>query len=259
MPEGAAVGSICGQHVVVASDLEVTEIGRDGPLVVFLHGVLDRGRSFDRVAELLDGECRMAWYDRRGYATSVDAPGAPVDVAGHTTDLLAVLDGRQAVVVGHSFGGVAVLAAAAQAPELVRSAVLYETGMAWIAGWEDGHMRAMLWAEDAETDAVRMMFGDRLDVMAEATQAQRLREGRAFVAEERSVRLGTDPLDLATLPVPLVYGIGDNTIFHAVADHLAQVVPRVEIVTIAGAGHNAHRSHPEAFADLVRRGLTAAG
>ena len=51
-------------------DLEVTEVGDGDRLVVFVHGVLGRGRSFDRVADLLASECRMRWYDRRGYGTS---------------------------------------------------------------------------------------------------------------------------------------------------------------------------------------------
>jgi pimeloyl-ACP methyl ester carboxylesterase len=247
-----------GQHGEVRTDLEVTELGDGEERVVFVHGVLDRGRSFDRVAEQLTGECRMAWYDRRGYATSVEADGGPVDVAGHVLDLLDVLDGRAAVVVGHSFGGVTVLSTALQAPELVQAAVLYETGMAWIPGWEDSHMRELLWQEDAEHAAVRMMLGDRLDALSAETRAQRLQEGAAFVAEERSVRTGAPPFHLADLPVPLVYGIGANPIFGTVAAHLTEVVPEVQIATIDGAGHNAHRSHPEAFADLVRRGITAA-
>ena len=45
----------------------VTEVGTGEPLVVFVHGVLGHGRSFDRVASVLEGECTMRWYDRRGY------------------------------------------------------------------------------------------------------------------------------------------------------------------------------------------------
>jgi pimeloyl-ACP methyl ester carboxylesterase len=35
-------------------------------------------------------------------------------------------------------------------------------------------------------------------------------------------------------------------------------VPGVEIVELPGAGHNAHRTQPGAFADLVRRALALA-
>jgi hypothetical protein len=46
--------------------LAVTEVGTGDRLVVFVHGVLGHGRSFDRVAALLDEECTMRWYDRYG-------------------------------------------------------------------------------------------------------------------------------------------------------------------------------------------------
>ena len=83
-------------------DLEVTELGSGDALVVFVHGVLDRGTSFRRVADELDGDCRMLWYDRRGYGRSAGVAGVPSGIDGHITDLVAVLDGRRAVVAAHS-------------------------------------------------------------------------------------------------------------------------------------------------------------
>jgi pimeloyl-ACP methyl ester carboxylesterase len=238
-------------------DLEVTERGEVGPLVVFVHGVLDRGRSFGRVAALLEGECRTAWYDRRGYGSSVRARGAPVGVEGHIEDLLRVIDGRRAVVVGHSFGGVTVVGAALREPELVAAAVLYETGMAWVPGWDDRHMRAVLGADNPARAGVRMMLAERFDTMTLHERQSRLDESMAFVTEERSVRTGTPPYDVAALCVPLVYGCSNLVEWPVVPTHLADVAG-AEIVELPGAGHNAHRSQPEAFADLVRRGMTLA-
>jgi pimeloyl-ACP methyl ester carboxylesterase len=243
-------------------ELNVEERGVGAHRVVFVHGVLDRGRSFGRVAALLDDECHMTWYDRRGYGDSLGAPGVPVGVDTHIADLVDVLDGRRAVVVGHSFGGVSALGAALAVPELVDAVVIYETGMAWAAGWDDSRMRAMLWGEQPESAAVRMMLGERLDRMAPEEQASWLAQSRAFVAEERSVRTGTPPFDLAALAVPLVYGSDRNPMADVVESYLSATVPGVEVVRLAGAGHNAHRSQPAGFADLVRRGIrrgTAAG
>jgi pimeloyl-ACP methyl ester carboxylesterase len=235
--------------------LEVVETGAGTQRVVFVHGVLDRGRSFDRVAALLTGECRMVWYDRRGYGESLNAAGAPVGVDGHIEDLLTVLDGRPAIVVGHSFGGVTVLGTALKAPDLVEGVVLYETGMAWIPGWDDRALRPLLWGAQPEADVVRLMLGDRFAQMAPDQRAAWVEEARAFVAEERSVRTGGEPFDIGDLHAPLVFGHGDSYPFEAVADHLRQVVERVEVVKVPGAGHNAHRTHPGPFADLVRAGV----
>jgi pimeloyl-ACP methyl ester carboxylesterase len=64
-------------------DLAVTATGSGDTLVVFVHGVLGRGGSFDRVADVLASDCRVLWYDRRGYGGSAGAAGAPAAINGH--------------------------------------------------------------------------------------------------------------------------------------------------------------------------------
>jgi pimeloyl-ACP methyl ester carboxylesterase len=235
-------------------DLEVTEVGSGDDLVVFVHGVLGRGISFDRVAKFLSSECRMLWYDRRGYAQSTDL-GEPVGVDRHIADLISVLDGRRAVVVGHSFGGVTAMGAAVQAPELVRALVVYETSTAWLPGWDDTVLQGVFGAEDPKTAALRLMLGDRYDSLSDADRAHRRKEASAFLAEEKSVRGGLAPFDVAELHMPVVYGQSDDRVMPMAVNHLQREVPHFEIVTIPGAGHHAHRTAPESFAALVRRGL----
>jgi len=234
-------------------DLEVTERGTGDELVVFVHGVLDRGSSFRRVAEQLDGECRMRWYDRRGYGTSFGAAGAPSGVDGHVDDLLAVLDGQRAVLAAHSFGGVTALGAAVRAPDLVGALVLYETVTAWAPGWDDRVMRGVLGGGDPEAAGLDLMLGHRWESLDADAKAQWQREAAAFVAEERSARAVTPPFDITELCVPVVYGASDPHIMAPVIDHLRTGSPRVEVVPVSDAGHNAHRSAPDAYADLVRR------
>jgi pimeloyl-ACP methyl ester carboxylesterase len=236
-------------------DLEVTEEGEGDALVVFVHGVLDRGTSFRRVADVLVPDCRVLWYDRRGYGRSSRAGVGPSDIDGHVADLIAVLDGRRAVVVGHSFGGVTVLGAAARAPELVDAVVLYETVTAWAPGWDDRIMRGVLGSDDPEEAGLRMMLGDRLERLDADEQAGWRREAATFVAEEQSARFPEPPYDLADVVSPIVYGASDPRIMAPVLDLLRAKTPSVEVVTIPGAGHNAHRSAPDAFAALVRRGI----
>ncbi len=254
-------------------DLVVARRGKGTQRVVFVHGVLDRGASFNRVAALLEDECTMEWYDRRGYAGSLDAAGAPLDVVGHVEDLLDVLDGNPAVVVGHSFGGVTVLGAAVAAPDLVQALVLYETGLAWVPGWDDTPLRSILWGEGADAAAVALMYGSRLETMTPDEQVFVRREARAFIAEERSVRIpppgwtagdglgggvGPDgPYDVSALTQPVVYGHSEHERFTAVAEHLVLAADAVT-VELPGAGHNAHRTQPGPFADLVRRGIALA-
>ena len=238
-----------------ASELAVTESGTGDPLVVFVHGVLDRGRSFERVAEVLAPDCRMVLYDRRGYGASAAAGDLPVVVDHHIADLVDVLDGRAAVVVAHSFGGVTAMGAAVRAPELVQALVLYETSMAWVPEWDDGVMKGVLASDDPEDAALRMMLGPGYDNIGDDQRARRRADARAFLAEERSVRTGTAPFDVSDIRAPIVYGRSDPAVMPMVVEYLERRVPRLEIVTMPGAGHPAHRTAPDDFALLVRRGL----
>jgi pimeloyl-ACP methyl ester carboxylesterase len=234
--------------------LESTDLGDGDRQVVFVHGVLDRGRAFGRVARQLQGECRVRWYDRRGYGASRDADHVPAGIDRHVDDLLAVLNGETAVVVGHSFGGVVALGAAAAAPELVEAVVLYETNIAWTPGWDDGAMRLVHESDDPEGEALRLMMGDALATQsAEEERTWRL-EARAFVTEEASVR-GRAPFELAEVAAPIVYGCSDPATMPPVVAFVAAQVDDMELVVLPGAGHAAHRSAPAAFADLVRSAL----
>jgi pimeloyl-ACP methyl ester carboxylesterase len=234
----------------------VTRVGSGDRLVVFVHGVLGRGSAFDRVAALLASECEMLWYDRRGYGGSTD--GALPGIDGHIADLLAVIGGRRAVLVGHSFGGVAAMGAAVRAPDLVDALVLYETSMAWVPGWDDEVMEGVLGSDDPEDAGLRMMLGERYKTLSRDEKAQRRRDALAFIAEERSVRTGTPPFDVADIRAPVVYGRSGSDVMPMVLDSLQRTVQHVEVMTAPGAGHHAHRTAPEAFAGLVRRALELA-
>jgi pimeloyl-ACP methyl ester carboxylesterase len=241
-------------------DLAVTESGAGEARVVFVHGVLDRGRSFSQVAELLSPQCRMLWYDRRGYGDSVDAPGVPAGADVHIGDLVSLLEGhcaegRRAVVVGHSFGGVIATGAAVRAPESVAAVVIYESAMGWAPQWDDRRMRELLRDEDPEDTGLRLMLGERYDSLSAEVRARLRPQAQAFIEEERSTRGATPPYDPAGLQAPLVYGCGGAFPADGMRRYLSAVVPDVEFVTIPGAGHNVHRTNPEAFAGLVRRGL----
>ena len=82
------------------------------PLIVFVHGAMDRSASMLKLSRRLDDEYRVLRYDRRGYGHSVTHPG-PFAMADQVADLVGLLAGRRAVLVGHSYGGNVALAAAA--------------------------------------------------------------------------------------------------------------------------------------------------
>ena len=68
---------------------------------------------------------------RRGTAVT----GPPVSFDDQVDDLVEVLDGEPAGAFGHSFGGDVVLAAAADHPELIPTALVWEPPQPWLSWW----------------------------------------------------------------------------------------------------------------------------
>jgi pimeloyl-ACP methyl ester carboxylesterase len=239
-------------HVISRDAVE--EGPGQGRLVVMVHGAMDRATSFRRVWNHLR-DFEVLAYDRRGYAGSIGVP-AGTDFADQVGDLLAVLDGRPAVALGHSFGGNVVLAAAAAHPELVTAAVVFESPAPWRPEWPtpaSAQPRTGTPEEQAEA-FMRRMVGDRVwERLPAATREQRRAEGPTLVTELAGLRL-TAPFEPAQVSVPVVVGYGGAGLRHAAAwaTTLAGLLPRSELVRVPGATHGIHLGDPAALAAMVR-------
>ncbi len=248
------------------ADTFVTEHGDpDGALVVFVHGSLDRSSAFVRVGRVL-GDVRVVRYDRRGYGRSLASGPAPTFDA-QVDDLVGVLAGRPAVLVGHSLGGVIALALAERSPELVRSVLAYESPMSWQPWWPRASAGAAAVAdeasaEDAAERFMRRMVGDeRWERLPERTRRQRRAEGPALVAELRSIRDGQHPPyrpEAITVPVVAAHGTESAPHHKQTARALAEAAPLGELEVVEGAGHGVHLTHPAELARLTRRALERA-
>lgn len=240
------------------------EIG-SGARVVFVHGTLDRAAAFLKVVRRLP-DLEVVRYDRRGYARSREA-GEASDLDSLVADLLLVLDGTPAVLVGHSLGGVIALALAARRPDLVRAVAAFEAPMPWMPWWPRPAVGddplAVAGPEAASVAAERFMRrivgDDRWERLPPATQQQRRAEGPALLADLRSVRDGP-ACDPAAIVCPVVVGYGTATAerHRRAAQTLAAAIPGAELIRIAGAGHDAHTTHPDGFAAFVRRAVERA-
>jgi pimeloyl-ACP methyl ester carboxylesterase len=117
-----------GEHVVATDDgatLRVIERGEGIP-VVLGHGVTNDVRSWTLQFEALPAEgIRVIAYDQRGHGSSVcGEDGFGIDRLA--LDVKAVLEGldlHEAIVVGHSMGGIALQAFVSQHPEVVAERV----------------------------------------------------------------------------------------------------------------------------------------
>lgn len=234
----------------------------EGLMVVLVHGSMDRGSGMARVKARL-GDLHVVVYDRRGYGRSRGAAPA-TSLSDHLDDLLAVIDGRPAVVAGHSYGGDLALAAAVRAPGVVRAVMAYEPPMPWLAWWPaDGapgdavSIAATSAGPEAAAEAfMRGAIGDdRWESLPERTRAERRSEGTALVAELGTLRELPAPFRPEEVAVPTVLASGSRSLprYRSATSRLARLVPGAELVAIEGAGHGAPATHPDAYAALVRR------
>lgn len=239
----------------------------EGPLVVLVHGAMDRSGGMLRVRRELVDDHTVVRYDRRGYGRSLEVPVSD-DIADQVEDLAGVLAGRPAVLVGHSFGGIVALALAERRPDLVRAVMAYETPRPWESWWtgagaevadrhgDAGRALSETEAGDAAEWMLRRMIGDSMwQRMPSRMRAERRAEGHALMADMRSVRPPSPPpYDAAAVAVPVVAAHGGQARRHHVraTELLARTAPRGQLATIAGADHGAHLSHPVPFAGLVR-------
>lgn len=113
--------------------LALWQFGGQGRRLLFLHGFLDGGRSFEDIAKHLTDRYRPCGLDWRGHGASGRvAAGGAYHQLDHLKDLRAVVeelaqaDGCLPRLVAHSMGGTIALMLAAFAPDLVDDLVLVD-------------------------------------------------------------------------------------------------------------------------------------
>lgn len=227
---------------------------------------MDRAASFAKVLRRLSADgIEVVAFDRAGYAGRVDEPVPEHRVSADVDDLLAELGEAPAVLVGHSYGGHVALAASVRRPDLVPAVVIYETPLAWTDWWPpdtsggravDTVRRGGSPAEAAET-FMRSIVGDRVwERLPAATKAARRAEGPALLADMHDIRAAA-PYDPSAVTVPVIIGRGSESKgqHRLGTEEWQRLLPGAEVVVVEGAGHGAHLSHPDGFADLARRAL----
>ena len=226
----------------------------DEPLIVCIHGVMDRAASFRRTMRRLESLDVVA-FDRRGYAGSLGL-GASEDLTRHVADAIAVAAGRRCVLVGHSFGAVIALRAAAERPDLVAALALYEPPVGWVEGVE--RPPPLIAVEEPPSAVAEAFFIATVGARAwarlpERTRAVRLAEGPAIGADLRMA--GTGPgvaLGDVLQPVWIAHGDDPGGRYGPGAQRLAQLVPDGRVQVFDGVGHGVHLSHPDRFAAWIR-------
>jgi non-heme chloroperoxidase len=249
-----------GDDLVVASpdgaELAVRVAGpADGSLMVLLHGWTNDRRVWGPVAKrLVATGHRVALYDQRGHGRStVGERGLTLEALAEDLEaVLAALDARDAVVAGHSMGGMAAQAFAVGHPEALAERV---GALVLVASACDKVNPQRLRGPFIDTRAADLALG----VTATAPLLVRTAVGRnAHLGHLRAVRdlfVATPPrirrrlraamieMDLsghvAAIPVPVtvVAGERDQLTPLARSRRIADVIPHAELKVFDDHGH----------------------
>jgi pimeloyl-ACP methyl ester carboxylesterase len=222
------------------------------PLVVMIHGSMDRSAGMLKLSRRLDTDFRVLRYDRRGYGRSFPHAG-PFSMDAQVTDLVELLAGRKAVLVGHSYGGDIALTAADRHADLVAGAAVYEMPLSWEPWWPRTTAGSLAVAESGEPEAaaerfLRRMLGDqRWEALPERTKDARRGEGLAMIGELSDLGRARpwDP-ERITVPVVTAFGSLGAPHHHKGMRHAADLLG-CPLVELSGCRHDAPLSHPDLF------------
>ena len=230
------------------TDIFVESWGAGAP-VVLLHGSLATGaEEWQAQRPIAEQGYRLLVLDRRGYGRSPMIEGE--DFVRDADDIAALMDDG-AHLVGHSYGGLGALLAAARRPDATLSLTLLEPA-AFAMGQREPAARALvdevrrLWALDLQDEEWVVRFlsivgSDELppeSIAAAVPLVPVFRRGRPVWETE----LPLAELAVAAFPKLVVSG-GHNAGFEAICDDLAEQIDASRAV-IEGAGHEVQFTGP---------------
>ena len=224
-------------------ELDVTTVG-EGPRVVFVHGsVVGADRTF-RKQHVLADRWTLVFPSRPGFG---DSPPLERNDFAVEAPMFAELLGDGAHLVGHSYGGVIALLAAAQRPDAVRSLTVSEPGLLPFAAGDPAVERMIADGERLYSDPgaipnevfLRLFrWGAGTDRETPDVLPEDLRRGVELVKAERppwEAEIPLEKLKAAGFPVLIVSG-DHSPGFEAVCDALAERL-EAERAVIPGRGH----------------------
>jgi len=245
-----------------------------GPPVLFSHGVTISSRVWvKQFRDLPDRGVRVLAFDHRGHGESTLGSSGH-SIANLASDMRVVLDGldlRDAILVGHSMGGVAVQAFALAHPDVLAERVRGIVLLSTLAKTSVSTSRQLRWFAERVTnrfDLPRVMHRPNLGMLfarvgfGRSPRASWVELNREMLADCESgtardatvALLGldlTDQLHGLDIPTLVIGGTADVITPPAESRRLAAAIPGARLVLLAGAGHNIMLERTDEFHELV--------
>lgn len=264
-------------------ELHVVELGNpDGRPVVLLHGVTLQWWVWNATIALLRDRYRVLVWDMRGHGES-RAGSDGVSFAATADDvatLLRELDVEDAILVGHSMGGMTLGHFVDRHPETMRARV---DGVCFVAtsaytiahAFDRGNLRTLYglagralvsglrrpsphypWPDnDLSAVLLRTAFGPRATgdmveavrrMSAAMSTATMIEAGNALAAHDvRHVLPGIE------VPATVVVGDVDRITPPGHAREIARLVPRAKLVVLPDVGHQVMQEAPQDLAEVI--------
>jgi len=263
------------------AELAVWDIG-EGPTVVLPHCWGCTHAIWVPVARrLVESGHRVVLYDQRGHGASSRGT-AQLTIETLADDLAAVLAARQvddAVLAGHSMGGMTIMALAAHRPEVLaaraRAIVLVATAAADLGTGSLGPewLAANFIASPAVSVALRSPAGHRFVRGVFGTDPSRAHMDLTrtlFADTTPQVRAGflssmttmnlLEGIATIGIPTTVIVGSRDRLTSPARADQMVRAIPGARLVTLPGRGHMLPLEDADAVtAEIVRAGTVQTG
>lgn len=238
----------------------------EGPLLVFVHGAAEDGRTWQPQLDGLAGEFTVVAWDEPGAGRSGDLPErfTLADFADALAVLIQTLRLGPAHVAGSSWGGTVVLELYRRHPDLVGTLIMIDTYAGWRGSLPGSEVRARVAGACQMLAAPRAHFDPTLPgLFAGDPPAQFVPLLDAIAADVRPTTLGrelaimaeTDLSDLLpriAVPTLLIWGALDVRSPLRIAGQFQEAIPESEVRVIGGAGHMSHLERPDLVNEAVR-------
>ena len=260
--------------VTAGGELYAAHHGTQGPRVAFLHGLFGQGRNWTTVARALSASARVLLVDLPNHGRSVwTEEFSYAGMANQVADLLAADGAGDAyAVVGHSMGGKVAMALALRHRRLVaRLCVSDVSPVARPATGFDRYVEGLRSidlatlpdraAADAQLTpyvpepAIRGFLLQNL--RRDPSDGWRWQMNLALLGDHLAEMGDWPDLGAEPYPGPVLWLAGERSSYIR-PDHapvMRALFPRVQLVSVKGAGHWLHSDQPQVFESIMRRFL----
>ncbi len=261
-----------GDVAIEEGKLHYYRTGGNKPPLILLHGITDSGLCWTRVAESLESEFDIIMPDARGHGLSADFPPTKFTLKDMAIDLIKIIQKlglKELTIMGHSMGARVAAYICAAAPPLTKRLILEDpewgekvfnlTHEERLAKAENLRNRIRAWRNMTPQQLV-VEFRRGQSINWHRTEYATWGDAKTQVSPNAVGVLQADMLPLTEIvpkiccPTLLLTGDADMgaKIDAQSAKAIAQMNPKIQLVHIAGAGHDIHRDKFDAYMQAVK-------